>query len=107
MSNKVELYYDVNLTEFVPTSQTAIPQPADTEELQVEIDALKQENQSLNDQLSVAIQSGTENSSAADQEATKEVILELRKTLGQGRVDSDFSTDFPYTPIIKPDTDTE
>ena len=42
------------------------------------------------------------NGTVADQMASKQVILQLRKTVGQGRVDSDFSDTFPYTPISKP-----
>lgn len=104
-ANKIMSYYDVNLTEFVPTTPEEQVSVSVSKEFQDELDNLKAENQSLTEQLNTVIESSSDDMSAAERDAVKEVIIELRKKLGEGRVGSDFSEDFPYTAIIKSNTD--
>lgn len=103
-NNKIQSFFNVDFEEFIPqpiTSSASGPQ-----DVQNQLDAVQQENISLKSQLDdlvlITQTSGSTSSSATL--ATQQVILELRKALGQGRVDSDFSPDFPYTPILKPTT---
>lgn len=96
---KIEATYDPTFTEFLPSPLTLVQE--NSEEIQQQIDLLETENASLKSQLNSLTDQSNSDSSVADKVATKQVILELRKALGQGRVDSDFSEDFPYSPIAK------
>ncbi len=99
---KIETMYNVNFEEFVP--QVVVGTTTSAEDLQQQLDIVEQENISLKNQLDSVVAQNETSGSAADQMATKQVILELRKALGQGRVESDFSDTFPYTPIRKNNT---
>lgn len=97
-NSKIETMYNVNFEEFVP--QTELTSSINVDELLQQITTIQTENESLKTQLdSVVVQSET--ATAADQLASKQVILELRKALGEGISDADFSDTFPYTPIRK------
>jgi hypothetical protein len=61
----------------------------------------QEENAALRFQLQSVIDNTDESEVAATQVAVRQVVLELRKAIGEGRVDSDFSDTFPYTPIKK------
>lgn len=99
--NKVTSFYDPTFTEFVPpATSSAITASAD--QLQSQLNDANSQNAILQSQLNDAIAANEATPSVADQQAAKQVILELREALGQGRVESDFSSDFPYTPINKP-----
>ena len=100
-NSKIEKFYDPEFREFIVDTKPIITETT-TNELQNQIDAIQNENNSLKITLDSLISKDESNSSSADKQATRQVILELRKTLGQGRVDSDFSDTFPYTKIIKP-----
>lgn len=102
-NSKIETMYVVDFQEFIPQTSSAAP-AANVDDLQQQLDVLQQENTTLSTQLNSVIAQNQSSGSAADQLATKQVILQLRKAVGQGRVDSDFSTDFPYMPIVKPTT---
>jgi hypothetical protein len=97
--NKLDSFFNPEFQEFVPVkSKVSL---ATTEETKQQVNLLTEENESLKTQLdSLTVQSNAD-SSGAEKLATKQVILELRKAVGQGRVDSDFSEDFPYSPIRK------
>ena len=98
---KISAFYITDFEEFVPrTLSTEVT--SSNSDLQQQLDIISSENDSLKSQLNDVIESTTAENSGPNQEAIKQVILELRKALGQGRVNSDFSEDFPYTPIIKP-----
>jgi hypothetical protein len=101
-NSKINTFYDTNFTEFIPTPTGSVITSDNIDNLQEQLDTVQQENESLKNQLDNIIIQNENNNSVADQMATKQVILELRKTLGQGRVESDFSNTFPYTPIRKP-----
>jgi len=98
-NTKLASFYDPSFIEFIPTTSSL--ETVNVDNLQQQFDTVQQENLTLKNQLDTLIVQNESNSSVADQMATKQVILELRKNLGQGRVDSDFSNTFPYTPIIK------
>jgi len=101
-NSKIEKFYDPEFREFVPS--VAVVPTDSVEALQQQLSAIQSENAGLQTQLDNVIAQSTAiaDSSGPNQLAIKQVILELRKTLGQGRVDSDFSDTFPYTKIIKP-----
>lgn len=97
-NSKIETMYNVNFEEFIP--QTEATSSVNVDDLLQQITTIQSENESLKTQLdSVVVQSET--ATAADQLAAKQVILELRKALGEGTLDTDFSDTFPYTPIRK------
>jgi hypothetical protein len=97
---KVLNFYDPTFTEFVPPA-SASNSSQDITQVQSDLDAATTQNEVLTKQLQDLIAINESTPSLADQEAAKQVILELRKSLGEGRVDSDFSTDFPYAPVTK------
>lgn len=98
-NNKIKAFYKVQFEEFVPQQLTSSAQ--ETEALQEQLQVIQQENITLKTQLDGLISENDVSGSVADKMATKQVIFELRKALGQGRVESDFSDTFPYTPIKK------
>ena len=97
---KVDSYYSGKFTEFLPTEVTQ-SNSATTLVQSTQESELESENKSLKLQLDSLTLESEDDSTSANKEATKEVILELRKSLGQGRVDSDFISEFPYSPIRK------
>ncbi len=99
-SVKLDAFYDPNFVEFAPTTSST-ENTSSIGELQQQIDVIQQENITLKTQLDSLIAESESSGSSANTLATKQVILELRKSLGQGRVESDFSDTFPYTPIKK------
>jgi hypothetical protein len=95
---KIDSFQNTFFEEFVPE---IITEKTSSDELQQQLDVVKEENHTLKQQLDDLITKSESDSGDAQNVATKQVILELRKALGQGRVDSDFSEDFPYMPIKK------
>jgi hypothetical protein len=98
-NSKVVSFYDPTFTEFVPP--TTVSSDISAEQLQGDLEAAQQENAMLTEQLNSLIAVNESTPSLSEQMASKQVILELRRSLGQGRVDSDFSGDFPYAPLNK------
>ena len=98
-NTKIQAFYDPTFTEFVPPPVES--EDISSEESQQQVNILEEENASLKSQLEVLTTQSESDDSAANQLATKQVILELRKALGEGRVDSDFSEEFPYAPVRK------
>ena len=100
---KIESFYTTEFEEFIPVLITVSTLAAtNVDDLNNQLNSLSQENTQLQNQLNDMISQSSTSNPAADSDASKQVILELRMALGQGRVESDFSNDFPYTPIIKP-----
>jgi hypothetical protein len=97
-NDKIASFQSTVFEEFVPEVVAAA---VNAEQLQQQLDVAKEENITLKQQLDSMIAESESDSTGAGNVATKQVILELRKSLGQGRVDSDFSEEFPYTPIKK------
>jgi len=94
--NKVKTFYNTEFVEFVKPVEEAAAQSA--VETQIELDNIKKENESLRTQLDSIIQTSEQNGNTADAVAIKDIILELRISLGQGKTESDFEPDFPYLP---------
>lgn len=98
-TNKIEAFYDIEFEEF-GTSTAPVNSNID-EESQIQVNNLEEENASLKTQLEILTTQIDNSDNAANAMAIKRVIIELRSALGQGRVDSDFSDEFPYSPIAK------
>lgn len=98
--SKIDSFYNVNFEEFVPQSGSVEATP-DVGNLESQLFSVTRENMVLKEQLEAVIAVNETSGSVAEDMATREVILELRKALGQGRVDSDFIDEFPYTPKRK------
>jgi hypothetical protein len=103
-NSKIRTMYNTDFEEFIPTTSSLNTTTQSIDNIQQQLDVIQQENITLKTQLDSVIAINEQSGSVAEDQATEQVILELRKALGQGRVDSDFSTDFPYTPIVKPTT---
>lgn len=95
--SKIQTFYDPTFLEFVPPVKSEVNSPS-TESNQ-HINSLEDENASLKNQLISLVENSNLNENVADKMATKQVILELRIASGQGRFESDFNTDFPYSPL--------
>jgi len=100
-NSKLTSFYDPTFNEFIPTPISVVS-TINVDDLQQQINVIQDENDVLKTQLDTLIGQVDNNSNVANQQATKQVILELRKAVGEGRVDSDFSDTFPYTAIRKP-----
>lgn len=96
---KLASFYKLDFEEFIPTVSTTTTPSVSNIELQQQLDAVQQENDALKTQVDTLL---IQPDNTANEQATKQVILELRKASGEGRVDSDFSDTFPYTAIRKP-----
>jgi len=101
-NSKIEKFYTPEFLEFSPNTGSA-ELTSSMEALTQQLSIIREENSGLKSQLDniVAQNAASSSASGPNQLAIQQVILELRKALGQGRVDSAFSTDFPYTPIIR------
>ena len=99
--SKVKNFYDPVFTEFVPPISIN-SSTEDVGSIQSKLADSEAKNIELNKKLDSLIEENESIPSSAEKQATKQVILELRKELGQGRVDSDFSEDFPYSAIQRP-----
>jgi len=98
-SSKIKTLYNTKFEEFIPHVNIETTQSVDN--LQQQLDIVQQENMTLKSHLDSVISKNENSGSVAEKMATKQVILELRKAVGQGRIDTDFSETFPYTPIRK------
>ena len=98
-NSKINTLYNTNFQEFVP--QVVEVPISSVDDLQQKLNVVEQENSTLKEQLDSIISQTTATDSSANEMAAKQVILELRKAVGEGRVDSDFSDTFPYTPVKK------
>lgn len=93
----IKSYYNIQFEEFLPTTETTneiINQPSIVME---ELENVKAENKELKTRLNNLVSASENNSTEAEKQATKNVILELRKALKEGIEDRDFFEEFPYT----------
>lgn len=97
-NSKIEMMYNVNFEEFIPQNGTVSLNT--TNEIQQQLDAIQEENTSLKTKLDDLIIEGS-GANIVDSSSIRQVILDLRKTLGEGILDSDFSNIFPYAAIQK------
>jgi predicted transcriptional regulator len=97
--NNVSSFYNLNFEEYIPDS--IVVENEDISNVKEELENEKFKNQELQSQLNEILEREDFGNNDSDSLAVKQVVLELRKALNQGNVDSDFSEEFPYTPIIK------
>ena len=95
---KIEKFYDPEFREFIPTT-VVTASVATADELQAQLGVVQQENITLKSHLDSLIAENETTSNASDSQAVKQIILELRIAMGQGRVAANFSDTFPYVPI--------
>jgi hypothetical protein len=90
-------YYTPTFSEFTPISTTpeTIVQNNGTDTV------LQEENIALRSQVDDLIRKSETDSSVAESQAVKRIIIDLRIALKQGKEDRDFSVTFPYTPNNK------
>lgn len=103
-TSKIISFSDVNFNEYTTGSIKTYDSGSTViiEDVQSELDFYKQKSENLQQQIdSYITQSNMYTETEADILAVKQVILNLRKLNGEGRVDSDFSDTFPYTAIKK------
>jgi hypothetical protein len=102
-NSKIKKFYDPEFREFVPNT-VSVESTASMEALQQQLGVIQSENSTLKSQLDNLIAENSNTSTASDSQVVKQIILELRKALGQGRIDSNFADTFPYAPLKKPGT---
>ena len=95
---KIEKFYDPTFLEFIPTTVTTAS-AISIDDLQAQLGVVQQENITLKSQLDTVISQNETTSTVSDSQVVKQIILELRIALGQGRVPANFSTTFPYSPL--------
>ena len=97
-NSKILSFYDPRFMEFIPITSTVESSSFSQESID-KINAITNENQQLQGQLNSLIQSSEMNTSSADIQSFRNVIVGLRIQLGQGTTTSDFQTIFPYFPV--------
>jgi hypothetical protein len=101
-TKKIESFYNANFEEFIPTSMesgnASTVSSADIADMELEVSKLSEENKALTEQLNGLIAKSEQNSTEAERESFKQVILDLRIQLGEGTTEQDFEEDFPYGP---------
>jgi len=100
--NKIKTFYNTEFTEFVKPVEQSIAQSSAA--AQNELDSVKKENETLKGQLDSIIKESEQDGNRAEAIAIKDIILELRISLGQGKTESDFESEFPYLPKDITDT---
>jgi hypothetical protein len=102
-NSKIAKFYDPTFVEFVPTTGS-VEVTSSVDALTQQLNIISQENSTMKVQLDNLIAQSNSTSNASDSQVVKQVILELRKALGQGRVDANFSDVFPYSPLTRQTT---
>ncbi len=92
-NKKIEELYDVNMEEI---STPTLSESIEVESNKDTISRLNIEVAALNDQLNAVINSSKIKTTDDDVAAAKNLIIQLRIQLGEGKVESDFSSEFPY-----------
>lgn len=92
-------YYDPTFTEFVRPVTSSVEVVVSTQELQDQLLLAQDQNQVLTAQLSELITANEQVSSPATDQLIKDTIIGLRVSLGQGKLESDFTSEFPYFPL--------
>src|ERR1035437_690508 len=83
-NSKIEKFYDPNFLEFTPTIITTASL-ANIDDLQSQLVVVQQENVTLKSHLDNLIAENETTSNSSDSQAVKQIILELRIAIGQGR----------------------
>lgn len=90
-NEQIKTLYDVEIKEFALPRSTIVVNTNDTTVTQ-----LTQENENLRNQLNAVIAADNQNSASAVVDASKDVIINLRIKLNEGKSSDDFSDAFPY-----------
>jgi len=90
-NEQIKLLYDVDIKEFAKPTSSIVINTTDTT-----VSQLTQENESLRNQLNAVIAADNQNSASAVVDASKDVIINLRIKLNEGKTSDDFSDEFPY-----------
>jgi len=93
---KISAFYDLDFKEFIPSTTELNTVVTSNKEM----DQLLQENQSLKDKLDELILISNANITESEKLAIKQIIIELRIQLKQGKAERDFVSIFPYLPIV-------
>lgn len=90
-NDQIKMLYDVDIKEFAIPTTTVVVNTTDTTVTQ-----LTQENEILRNQLNAVIAADNQNSASAVVDASKDIIINLRIKLNEGKSSDDFSDAFPY-----------
>lgn len=96
--SKIVSFYDTKFTEFIPVVESGSTPPL-PQDIIDQINEITQNNQILQNQLDAMISESEIDSTAANAQAVKDIIINLRIQIGQGANESDFRDNFPYLPI--------
>lgn len=97
--SKISSFYDANFTEFIPQTTSSVGPEIPTPE-SVELAAAALENAILSAQLDQLVSQNEQVSTSATDQVTKNIIIDLRIQLGEGKSEADFQDVFPYMPKI-------
>lgn len=97
-NRKIESFYNPEFTEFLsqPITSASINLETRVQEQSISLSKLEQENAILKDQLKNVIAEAEIDGTAAQAEAVRQVIVDLRIALKEGNTEADFQTEFPY-----------
>ena len=101
-NSKINSFYTASFEEFVIQPTVEITSSVDI--LTQQLNTLQVENTTLKQHLDGLISQSETNSSISGDAAIKQVIIGLRIALGQGRMEANFSPNFPYAPLKAPVT---
>jgi hypothetical protein len=93
---KIKNLYDTEFKSFNVTTKQTVGQSF--EDLKTSYDAAVTKNSELQKNLSDLLSTSESNDANADIQAQKDLIINLRIQLGQGKIAADFGDDFPYEP---------
>ena len=97
-SGKINTFYTASFEEFTVQPTIEITSSVDT--LTQQLNTLQTENITLKQKLDGLIGQSEQDSSISGNVAIKQVIIGLRIALGQGRIEANFSPNFPYAPLL-------
>ena len=91
---------DSNTTEFNELQTLQAQEKRDVNEILQQYNNLLAENRILNETVNTLVEKYENNDDKQVISAMKSEIVNLRIRLGQGKVPSDFSDDFPFLPLV-------
>jgi hypothetical protein len=91
---------DSNTTEFNELQTLKAQETRDVNEILQQYNNLLAENRILNETVNTLVEKYENNDDKQVISAMKSEIVNLRIRLGQGKVPSDFSDDFPFLPLV-------
>lgn len=91
---------DSNSVEFSELQTTKIEEQRDVNQILTAYNNLLEENRILNQTVNDLVEKYEQNDDKQVISEQKKTIINLRIQLGQGKVPSDFSDDFPFLPLV-------